>query len=362
MSPDRYKACLLGGALGDAMGAPVEFIKCKEILALYGEQGVTAMIPSYGRAGAITDDTQMMLFTAEGLLRGQTLMMRTGVVNYAGCVGFAYMRWLKTQDVDSEYPMPEYDGWLFKQKELHHRRAPGKTCLSALRFKTDPANAEHNNSKGCGGVMRVAPVSLFINTQFGHETPPGQAMAMAFELARECAKLTHGHPSGYLAAGAYASILIGILRDIPIQLAVEETCRILKDHSGYYETHEKLQQALRLARAQLSTYMAQPLDIIELGQGWVAEEALAVAVYCAIVAPDFRRGVQFAINHDGDSDSTGLLTGHLLGAMLGMDALPPEWLEVLELKTVIEEIASDLYHFGQWKLQDKGLLEKYPCW
>jgi ADP-ribosyl-[dinitrogen reductase] hydrolase len=62
--------------------------------------------------------------------------------------------------------------------------------------------------------------------------------------------------------------------------------------------------------------------IAELGEGWVAEEALAISVYCALVARDFRQGVVMAVNHDGDSDSTGAITGNLLGALHGVDAIP----------------------------------------
>ena len=67
---DRVRGCLLGGAVGDALGAPVEFMERSEIVARFGEQGIRDYAPAYGRLGAITDDTQMSLFTAEGMLRG----------------------------------------------------------------------------------------------------------------------------------------------------------------------------------------------------------------------------------------------------------------------------------------------------
>ena len=88
--------------------------------------------------------------------------------------------------------------------------------------------------------------------------------------------------------------------------------------------------------------------IAELGEGWIAEEALAIGVYCALVASDFREAVTLAVNHDGDSDSTGSITGNLIGAMLGVEAIPDSWLHELELADVIREIADDLLEYPGW--------------
>ena len=88
-------------------------------------------------------------------------------------------------------------------------------------------------------------------------------------------------------------------------------------------------------------------NIQSLGEGWVAEETLAIAVYCAVkYADDFARGVCASVNHGGDSDSTGAVTGDILGAALGIDAIPKKYTEPLELCGVIEEIANDLYRCG----------------
>ena len=88
--------------------------------------------------------------------------------------------------------------------------------------------------------------------------------------------------------------------------------------------------------------------IARLGQGWVAEQALAISIYCALVARNFRHGIILAVNHDGDSDSTGSIVGNILGAMQGVKAIPAKWLEPLELRDVITELAEDLYAFKDW--------------
>lgn len=83
----------------------------------------------------------------------------------------------------------------------------------------------------------------------------------------------------------------------------------------------------------------------QLGEGWVAEETLAIAIYCALkYSDDFINGVVAAVNHDGDSDSTGAVTGNILGTALGFEAIPQKYLDKLELKDVILEIAEDLHH------------------
>jgi hypothetical protein len=160
----RFLGCLLGGAVGDALGAPVEFMKRAEILRRFGPKGVTQYAPAYGGMGTITDDTQMTLFTAVGLIRGWVRGCFKGITTYSGVTAHAYLRWLQTQgerptcDIDFGTDEP---GWLFQQRQLHSRRAPGNTCLSALRAMNSLGEQARNDSKGCGGVMRVAPVGLF---------------------------------------------------------------------------------------------------------------------------------------------------------------------------------------------------------
>ncbi|WP_374973246.1 ADP-ribosylglycohydrolase family protein, partial [Spongiibacter marinus] len=79
-----------------------------------------------------------------------------------------------------------------------------------------------------------------------------------------------------------------------------------------------------------------------LGEGWVAEEALAMSLYCALSSDNLQDALILAVNHSGDSDSTGAITGNIVGLMAGERAIPAEWLETLELKNVITEVAEDL--------------------
>ena len=188
---DRIKGCLLGGAVGDALGAPVEFLGWADIKARFGADGITDFAPAYGIKGAVTDDTQMMLFTAEGLLRAFVRGSSRGICHVPSVIHHALLRWLLTQDYAPGADVRS-DGWLIKNQALWSRRAPGTTCIQSLRVAKRFGEPAQNDSKGCGAVMRVAPCAFFGN---------------AFEYASESGRLTHGHPSGYLAAGIFADIL-----------------------------------------------------------------------------------------------------------------------------------------------------------
>ena len=316
---DRYRGCLLGGAVGDALGAGIEFASLAEIRREHGPAGVTGYVPCYGRSGAITDDTQMTLFTAEGLLRAR----RDGG-DAAAALWQAYRRWLVTQG--SGPAGYRDDGWLLGQEFLHHQRAPGMTCLSALEGgRPGTAARPVNASKGCGGVMRVAPAGL--------------ADGAPFTLGGQAAALTHGHPSGYLAAAAFAQMIGDLVHGRGLPDAVGAAVSAVREAADGDEVSE----ALAAAAAAAADEPASTEVMCCLGEGWVAEEALAVAVYCALTAPDFRTGVLLAVNHGGDSDSTGAICGNLLGASPGAGAIDADLLDGLEGRDVITQVADDLY-------------------
>src|SRR4051812_22334306 len=130
----RVRGCLLGGAVGDALGAPIEFMSTDEIRRAFGAAGITEFAPAYGRLGAITDDTQMTLFTVEGLIRAQVRYSGRGMCLPPSVIHHGLVRWLHTQG-ERCTAMPASgegwpDGWLVKREELFSRRAPGMTCLS----------------------------------------------------------------------------------------------------------------------------------------------------------------------------------------------------------------------------------------
>ncbi len=327
----RYRGCLLGGAVGDALGAPVEFHSPEEIRKQYGPDGITDMVEAFGRIGAITDDTQMSLFTAEGMLRAGVRRKRLGHYDPVTVLHNAYMRWLYTQGERADNPDFDrvQDGWLITVKELHAQRAPGKSVMEALKSgRVGTISNPINESKGAGGIMRAAPAGLAM-------LPSGP-----FELGRDSAAITHGDPTANLAAGCLSKI-VGYLRDAwSLDRAIQETVRVLQLERNHEETLNAIKKAQELAWENV-----EPREALRaFGKGWVADEALGIALYCALVADDsFERGVLLAVNHGSDADTLGAITGNILGTMLGDGAIPRHWLENLELRDVITTMADDLY-------------------
>ena len=323
---EHYRGCLIGGALGDAFGSTVEFLSIDAIRDKYGEAGITDLVCAESGLAEITDDTQMTLFTAEGILRADS---NNKIEQTTLSVYHAYLRWLVTQG----YPKFKdydfiYDGWLLNTKELHAQRAPGNTCLSALLSKEKGTIEKPlNNSKGCGGAMRVAPAGL------------AYPKVLAFNMGAEFAAITHGHASGYLSSGALAYIIASIIEGSNLEEAVEEALAVLKTHEGHDECSLILEKAVELGYSDLSDR-----EVIKiLGEGWVGEEALAIAVYCSLKHKDnYKNAIIASVNHSGDSDSTGAITGNIVGTYLGLNSIPEEWLSKLELREVIIKIADDL--------------------
>ncbi|MET9408545.1 ADP-ribosylglycohydrolase family protein [Streptomyces sp. NPDC002935] len=330
----RVRGCLLGGALGDALGYPVEFDSLEGIRAAHGPRGVTGPVPDAdGVVGRISDDTQMTLFTVEGIQQAHVRERLKGIGGgWSRLVRWAYGRWLDTQNGPG--PGPDVHGGLAAQSWLYARRAPGNACLSGLQqdhfpdptSELGPPGPVNPDSKGCGAVMRSAPFGL---TRTSAET--------VFGIAARCAQMTHGHPTGYYASGALAAIVTHLVSGDSLEGAVLRTLRLLARHPGHEETTAALNRALDLA----SEGTPDAGKVESLGAGWIAEEALAIAVYCALAAPRVTDALLLSVNHSGDSDSTGAVCGNLLGARHGDHGLPQEWLERIEGRSTITVLADD---------------------
>ena len=358
-NPDKFRGCLIGGAAGDALGYAVEFMDEEAIFSKYGKSGITAydLDPVSGKA-LISDDTQMTLFTANGILVGETRLAMRGIGGVPHMyMQHAYLDWLRTQEmsfdksrkVNHVHAPSDSHSWLNDVPELYARRAPGNTCLSALSENRnhifDPTKCFEsplNNSKGCGGVMRVAPLGLKDYRRVSDEFIDKEAAILA--------AITHGHSLGFMTASVLVHIIRHIvyfnddasysLKDIVID-ARDKVCEIFRDDKHIGELKSIIDLAMELADNG-----EDDLDNIHrIGQGWVAEETLGIAIYAALkYQNDFSAGIIAAVNHEGDSDSTGAVTGNILGAWLGYNAIEDKWKKDLELVDVILEMADDLCH------------------
>ena len=279
----------------------------------------------------------MTLFTANALICGRTRAAYRGIqAPDPAYVARAYRDWLRTQRESFPLPEGEHFSWLLNVPELFCRRAPGGTCLTAIaQGAWGTIQRPINQSKGCGGIMRAAPAGLLL-------TDPAEAGFLAARIAA----LTHGHELGYLPAGILGYCVSALVHGGEPSLsgavrgALSWVARAFPGARHLPELTILTERAIGLAEGPCGDTAA----IRELGEGWVAEETLAIAVYCALrYEGDFGRALIAAVNHGGDSDSTGAVAGNLLGARLGLAGIPPKYLERLELRSVITELADDLW-------------------
>lgn len=364
---DAIYGSLFGGAVGDALGYPVEFLSLSEIRRRFGAAGITSYVldPKTGKA-LVSDDTQMTLFTAVGVLYAITRGRLRGIAGpIESYVERAYREWLTTQYASFETrPLGKESfrmTWLLDVPALYAARAPGNTCLSALRapeHTEDVFQTPRNNSKGCGGIMRVAPVGMC------NASMSPQVVA---ESAARIAAVTHGHSLGYMPAAVVAHLVHTLIyREQPLRLleAIDEAKSVVCELFAGDSHLEELCHAMDTAVALAENGESDDCNIEKLGEGWVAEETLAIALYCALrYENDFSAGVMAAVNHSGDSDSTGAVVGNILGAIHGYAAIEQKWKTDLEMATILREVALDLCHgcqmseYGQER--DELWLEKY---
>lgn len=373
---DLVRGSLIGGAAGDALGYAVEFSSYHSIISKYGPNGITDYDLTNGVA-EISDDTQMTLFTANGLLKGFTRWNVRGMgVAPHSYVKHAYFDWFYTQTDsyenrngdENEYGrIDQRSTWLSAIPQLYSRRAPGNTCMSALSAMIH-GMTPYNNSKGCGGVMRIAPWGLYCAC---HDVI--YSIEEIDVAGGEIARLTHKHPLGWMPSILMTHILYRIMEE-GLEVIDKKTARkqfdaIVKEaldvmpqlivhnnlsevtwnqedtldnafHHDVERQKELVEQALSLADNELPDIN----NIRILGEGWVGEEALAIALYAVARHIDsFTDTLVAAVNHSGDSDSTGAIAGNIIGAIVGYDAIPAKFKEHLELHDVILAIADDLH-------------------
>ena len=343
--PYLSHASLLGGAIGDSLGADIEFSRIAEIRQIFPD-GPDRLARTHAvHENWFTDDTQMTLFTAEGLIRAQVCRHQNGTMPTARIVHHALLRWFATQGGSPAHDI-DHDTGLITQRDLWHQAAPGRTCLSALEAPRDLGAPAANDSKGCGTIMRVAPVALAFpadDVQF---------------VAMSTSALTHGHPVAQLAAAAWAELLSAALHKHDVGSAAWE---IVRRYSGSSRESDAVAWAMRDA---LTAPRDGRVETVEaLGGGWVAEEALAIALYAALAGKDFEDGLRIAVTHSGDSDSTGAIAGNLLGLLYPRQVFEHRWAQEVGGRDIIAKLAVDL-PMARWWSSDEAARqwERYPGW
>lgn len=336
---DKCRGSLVGGAVGDALGYEVEFMSLSSILKKFGNKGITRYITHNGVA-EFSDDTQMTLFTAEGLMNGIIDTKAGKSEQILPYIKDAYLAWYKTQ---TEQPSRIECSWLSNIRTLWSRRAPGNTCMEALGNVAGGVPVK-NTSKGCGGVMRVAPIGIFNAAHSNLYSYEDSA-----HLAGWTAEITHHHIASTFASALMATTVENCIQDEKVgQLEfgwiIDGGLSIMNDYFPGYEDECRsfrllMNRAVELGKSDVPEREA----IRELGEGWVGDEALAIAIFSVMRHIDnFEDCIVCAVNHDGDSDSTGAIAGNIIGAILGYSTIPKHYLDNLEIEPVLVSVADDL--------------------
>jgi len=335
---ERSLGCILGGAIGDAMGYPVEFKDILKIKQMYGPSGITEPEEFDGRY-RFSDDTQMTVLTAYGLLFAESRLYSHGLMSHPMDYTWpAYRRWAVTQGVHIDL-QDDHIPWVLEYDSMKARRAPGSTCLESIGNNSQRCVKEKlvNFSKGCGGLMRAAPAPIW---SWKNMNEPDMSM----DLAADVAAATHSHPLGWLTAAFLGSLIHHILDRVALE---DSVLLAVNDCRKKYEEEKYLDEMLALVDKAITLAGSDVSDekgMASLGEGWIAEETLALAIFACLRHPDdFGAAIRTAVNITGDSDSVGSVVGNIMGAYLGVDAVRKAFdIRKLEDHGMLEEIATDL--------------------
>ena len=297
---NRAKGIVYGLAIGDAFGRLTEFISLHEIKSSYGQDGITDL----PELALFTDDTQMSVAIAEALIRAGE----------------------KDLEAIMDAVKDEFVKWLHSPENT---RAPGRTCL------TGAANMEKGihwsesgiaGSKGCGSAMRSASIGYF------YQNNPERLK----QVARASGICTHGHPAADAACIGAAYLVKLALDGIPPENIIPDLLSFTAGISGEWdEAILKVEQCLDREDEE------QALSF--LGEGWIGEEAVALALYCFLKYPDsYEKVVIRGANTNGDSDSIACIGGSISGAYLGVEAIPVDWINKIESTQYLAYLAERL--------------------
>lgn len=355
---DCIRGSLMAGAAGDALGYPVKFMSRKSILSQYGGDGITQFELDRSGKALVSGNTQMTLIVANAILMGETRGSMRGMpvkpeyyVNAAFsqrcCLGHNIWNDL------SVYPEIRYT-WICDLPDLNHCRDP--------RVKCNDRYLDERKPKLCWSIMCVTPMGLreaSFETNEGRYYYPTSYLARAGATIAEYSQLRH--PLGYLPA-ALLTLLIARIVPLSLEEVKASIVEIVNDglevmmgmEANEHLTDKEYLKKLTMTAIELARSSTPDEEAIrQLGEGWSAEEAWAISLYCSIRHIDsMKEAIIAAVNHDGDSDSTGCITGNIMGAIYGYETIEKEHLfcpdgrefeETIELSNIILALADDLF-------------------
>lgn len=332
------RGCLLGLAVGDAMGYTVDTKTWDQIREDYGPYGLMGYDLCNGYAD-VTSHTQLAVFTCNGLLLGLTRGQMLGkMAPYVRYVALAHREWAAGQ---RRYDQPRsIRCWAFRVQELRRRSCTDTRILDTLNREPlgsmeDPVNG----SDSPVSLSAAVAVALFAQ-------PERMSWEEADRLGAECVALTCGSPMAFLAGAYVTHLVLHCLQDgvTPLEKLVLQAADVLVDRFG----REYPEAAMIAGRVRRAAFLAKERNVAQVtAMEELADNsgagAVAGAVYAVLLCEeDFDSAMIVAVNHSGPSAAVGMLTGAILGARMGEEALPEFYLEGLEIATVLQELAEDL--------------------
>lgn len=332
---EKYKHIILAGAIGDAYGYLVEFDKWSVIQDKYGINGLQKNHLPFDEL-TISDDTQMTLFCLDAITKHVQLSTKN-LQEINEDIYTAYLDWNRTQYAPADTPISE----LGFNEELWNREAPGHTCLSALGSGViGRIDRQINTSKGCGGIMRTAPV-VFLDLNLEN----------TFLLGAMQAAITHSHEDGYLSAGFFAGVLKCLIEDDSLLTSIDKNIIELKKFKNHENTLQYINKVVGLFNSEL---IEHDLLNAQIGNGWVGEEALGIALYAMHKGKNFEQVLDISTNHNGDSDSTASLAAQLY---IAKNELNQEWFNKSNMLNVINVI-NNLMNNLEYALDNKVVIKE----
>ena len=358
---NKFIGCLLGGAIGDALGYPISFLNEDDNIQEFGKKIVTEYKLIDDRA-IISDVTQMTLFTANAILVGKSRIATRGIgVPMRVYCLMGYYDWLRTQEMTFEDAQKIHKGykgdnsdycitWLSNIPAIYNTRFIRETCISAIKTRKKEENGSIefnkvfidkpiNNCKRVEGITRITPMSLAFDPKNIEDID---------KEAAEIAAITHGHPLSHMTAAFLTHVMNRIIykydeyqtfEEIVLEARNPISC-LFSSYNYIEEFIDKVNLAISLSKNNYSDLK----NILKFKEPWNADEALAISLYCVLqYYDDFDKAITTAINNNGDSASIGAMTGSIVGAIVGENKISNKWKEKLELKEIIIELADDLY-------------------
>lgn len=279
----------------------------------------------------------MLLFTLEAIYMWDAKRMNgCSDAKLNNCLFDAYRDWRYTQESDGpakerHHPCTR----LYHVFPMHAHMGRGYTCMRSLRgHQAGSIENPLNDSKGNGGVMRVAPIGFsFSREDF--------TMEEVMQMGAESAALTHGHPLGYISAAMMAGLInecvygaSETLRDA-VQLSPDATVKMFAHIPETDELRTLVTSAMKLSQEDGDAVA----HIATLGHSACAESTMAIAVYCALHHEDsFDQAIRTAVNFNGDSDTIAAVTGNILGAWKGIQCIDQKWIDPLRMDRFLEAL------------------------